>query len=80
MINGAALKVGDVYKAGAHIISVANTNAGKAVKVKGIVSRGDEPVLEVVSSFLYGRTFNDFHNTFELTRSPDYIIQSPAWA
>ncbi|KAJ3540249.1 hypothetical protein NM688_g6254 [Phlebia brevispora] len=78
MIDGAAaLKVGDVCKAEARIISVANTDAGKAVKVKGIVSRGDEPVIEVISSFLYRGTFNDFDNTFELTDSPDYVVELP---
>ncbi|KAG6910835.1 hypothetical protein DXG01_007150 [Tephrocybe rancida] len=75
MVNGARpLQVGDVCKAKARIVSVTNTDAGKVVKVKGHVYRGEEQVIEVVSAFLYRGRFTDFENTFETTEEPDYAV------
>jgi fatty acid synthase subunit alpha, fungi type len=75
MVNGAKpLKVGDVCKAEARIVSVTNTNEGKLVKVKGHVYREGSPVIEVVSAFLYCGCFSDYHNTFETTEDPDYLV------
>ncbi|KAG5646963.1 hypothetical protein DXG03_001686 [Asterophora parasitica] len=91
MVNGAKpLKVGDVCKAKAHIVSVTNANEGKIVKVKGHVYRGEEQVIEVVSAFLYRGRFVDYENTFETTEEPDYnvpletdaavgVLQSKEW-
>lgn len=76
LVNGASpLKAGDVCKAEARVVSVTNTDAGKTVKVKGFVSRDDQPVIEVVSSFLYRGRFTDFENTFELLEEPDYVVE-----
>ena len=69
------LKAGDVCKAEARIVSVTNTEAGKAVRVKGFVTRDGEPVIEVVSAFLYRGRFEDYQNTFELIEEPDYRVQ-----
>jgi fatty acid synthase subunit alpha, fungi type len=69
------LKVGDVCKAEARIVSVTNTDAGKAVKVKGFVTRDSQPIIEVVSSFLYRGKFEDYKNTFELLEEPDYLVE-----
>ena len=33
------------------------------------------PVIKVVSTFLYRGRFSDYHNTFETTEEPDYIIE-----
>ncbi|KAJ6512975.1 fatty acid synthase [Mycena sanguinolenta] len=75
MVDGAKpLQAGDVCKAEAHIVSVANTDAGKVVKVKGHVFRAGKPVIEVVSAFLYRGRFTDYENTFETTEEPDYIV------
>ncbi|CAK5268309.1 unnamed protein product [Mycena citricolor] len=75
MVDGAApLKVGDVCKAEANIVSVTNTDPGKVVKVKGHVIRDGKPVIEVVSAFLYRGRFSDYENTFETTEEPDYIV------
>ena len=71
------LKAGDVCKAEARIVSVTNTEAGKAVRVKGFVTRDGEPVIEVVSAFLYRGRFEDYQNTFELIEEPDYRVQVP---
>ena len=62
-------------QAEARIVSVTNTDAGKAVKVKGFVSCGGQPVIEVVSSFLYRGRLEDFNNTFEVLEEPDYIVE-----
>ncbi|KAI0342734.1 fatty acid synthase [Trametopsis cervina] len=76
LVKGAkALKAGDVCQAEARIVSVVNTDAGKAVKVKGFVTRDGQPVIEVVSSFLYRGRFDDFQNTFEVQEEPDYVVE-----
>ncbi|KAI0649410.1 fatty acid synthase [Trametes meyenii] len=78
LLDGAKpLKAGDVCKAEARIVAVTNSDAGKAVKVKGYVIRGDERVIEVVSSFLYRGRFGDFENTFEVFEEPDYVVELP---
>lgn len=69
------LKAGEVCKAEGRIVSVVNTDAGKAVRVKGHIIRDDQPVIEVVSGFLYRGRFTDFENTFELIESPDYVVE-----
>ena len=75
MIEGARpLQVGDVCKAEARIVSVTNTNEGKVVKVKGRVYREGKAVIEVISAFLYRGRFVDYHNTFETTEEPDYMV------
>ncbi|KAJ3749813.1 hypothetical protein EV361DRAFT_775337, partial [Lentinula raphanica] len=33
-----------------------------------------QPVIEVVSAFLYCGVFTDYENTFETTVEPDYIV------
>jgi fatty acid synthase subunit alpha len=53
---------------------VTNANEGKIVKVKGYVHRGKEPVIEVVSAFLYRGRFADYENTFETTEEPNYVV------
>jgi fatty acid synthase subunit beta len=68
------LRVGDVCHAEADIASFTNTDAGKVVKVKGHVYRAGEPVVEIVSSFLYRGRFTDYDNTFETTEKPDYLV------
>ncbi|KAF7965824.1 hypothetical protein HWV62_41719, partial [Athelia sp. TMB] len=76
MVDGAKpLRVGDVCKAEANIVSVTNTDPGKVVKVKGYVYRGEEQVIEVVSAFLYRGRFSDYENTFETTEEPEYIVE-----
>jgi fatty acid synthase subunit alpha len=75
MMEGATpLQVGDVCRAEARIVSVTNANEGKIVKVKGHVYRGTQPVIEVVSAFLYRGRFTDYENTFETTEEPNYIV------
>ena len=75
MVEGARpLQAGDVCRSEARIISVVNSNEGKVVKVKGYVRRLGQPVIEVVSSFLYRGRFVDYENTFEITEEPDYLL------
>ena len=68
------LQVGDVCRAEARIISITNSDSGKAVKVKGSVLRDGQAVLEVTSSFLYRGRFTDYINTFEIVDAADYAI------
>src|SRR4051812_773262 len=75
MVAGATpLKVGDVCKSEARIVSVVNAPEGKTVKVKGYVYRDSQRVIEVVSAFLYRGRFTDYENTFEMTEEPDYLV------
>ena len=72
-----ALEAGDACIADARISSVKNTDAGKAVQVKGRVFRDGKPIIEVSSSFLYHDCFSDFENTFETIDEPNYVIELP---
>jgi hypothetical protein len=75
MIEGAkALQVGDIGRPEARIVSVTNFSEGKIVKVKGNCCRNNQPVIEVVSSFLYRGRFVDYENTFDTTEEPDYLV------
>ena len=69
------LEAGDTCIADAHIASVKNMDAGKVVQVKGHVFRDGQPIIEVVSSFLYRGRFDDYENTFETVDEPDYVVQ-----
>ena len=75
MIEGAKpLQVGDICCPEARIVSVTNSSEGKIVKVKGHCYRNNQPVIEVVSSFLYRGRFVDYENTFDTTEEPDYLV------
>jgi len=75
MVEGAKpLQVGDVCRPEARIVSVTNSNEGKIVKVKGYCYRNNQPVIEVLSSFLYRGRFVDYENTFDTTEEPDYLV------
>ncbi|KAG8905251.1 3-oxoacyl-[acyl-carrier-protein] synthase [Tulasnella sp. 403] len=69
------LQAGDVCNAEARIISVTNTDSGKAVRVKGNVLRAGKPVIEVTSSFLYRGAFTDYPNTFEIVDESPYAVE-----
>ncbi|KAH7884386.1 hypothetical protein F5I97DRAFT_1968464 [Phlebopus sp. FC_14] len=69
------LESGDACIADARISSVKNTDAGKAVQIKGHVFRDGQPIIEVVSSFLYRGRFTDYENTFEIVDEPDYVVE-----
>ena len=77
--NGFQLLPGaETLEAGdACISSVKNTDAGKAVQVKGCVFRDSKPTIEVSSSFLYHDCFSDFENTFETIDEPNYVVELP---
>ena len=75
MVEGAKpLQVGDICRPEARIVSVINSSEGKIVKVKGHCYRNNQPVMEVVSSFLYRGRFVDYENTFDTTEEPDYLV------
>lgn len=75
MVDGVApLTAGDKCNAEARVVSVVNSDSGKAVKVKGFVLRDGEPVIEVTSSFLYRGRFTDYQNTFEVIDEVDYEV------
>ena len=55
-------------------LSLTNSSEGKIVKVKGHRYRNNQPVIEVVSSFLYRGRFVNHENTFDTTEEPDYLV------
>ena len=57
------------------VLAVINSTEGKIVKVKGHCYRGNQPIIELVSSFLYRGRFVDYENTFDTTEEPDYLIR-----
>jgi hypothetical protein len=68
MVGGAKLlQVGDICHPEARIISVTNSTEGKIVKVNGHCYRGNQSIIEVVSSFLYRGRFGDYENIFDTT-------------
>ena len=70
MVNGAKpLQVGDICRSEARIVSVTNSSEGKIAKVKGHCYRNNQPVIEVISSFLYRGSFVDYKNTFDMSSS-----------
>jgi fatty acid synthase subunit beta len=74
MIEGAkSLQVGDICRPEARVVSVTNSSKGKIVKVEGHCYRNNQPVIEVVSSFLYRGRFFNYENTFDTTE-PDYLV------
>ncbi|SCW01843.1 LAFE_0E08482g1_1 [Lachancea fermentati] len=76
MIPGAKpLEEGDVISSSAIVKSVVNQPTGKVVEVVGTLSRKNEPVMEVTSSFFYRGKYVDFENTFEKRTEPVYRIQ-----
>jgi len=91
LLNGARpLQLGDTCHAEARIVSVVNSDSGKAVKVKGYIIRDGQHVLEVTSSFLYRGRFTDYANSFEIIDEDMYevdltsdaeigVLQSKEW-
>ena len=66
MLPGAEpLKKGDALDTTARINAVINQDSGKMVEVCGTITRGGQPVMEVVSQFLYRGKYNDFGKTFQ---------------
>lgn len=70
-------KVGDTCTAEAEVLSVTNSDSGKAVTVTGTVLRDRIPVIEVHSAFLhmYRGRFSDYQNTFQVTEEPEYVVE-----
>jgi fatty acid synthase subunit alpha, fungi type len=78
LLNGARpLQLGDKCRAEARIVSVVNSDSGKAVKVKGYIIRDEQHVMEVTSSFLYRGRFTDYTNSFEVVDEDMYEVEYP---
>ena len=68
MLPGAEpLKKGDTVHTTAEVNAVLNQDSGKMVEVLGILHRDGQPIMEVVSQFLYRGNYTDFENTFQNT-------------
>lgn len=60
-----SLKTGDECATESEILCIRNTDSGKQIDVKAVVSCQSEPLIEIQSSFLIRGSFDDFCNTFE---------------
>lgn len=71
--------MGDIRRSEARIVSVTNSSEGEIVKVTGHRYCNNQPVIEVVSSFLYRASGSlvDYENTFDTTEEPDYPDRFP---
>jgi fatty acid synthase subunit beta len=61
------LKKGDTVHTTAEVNAVLNQDSGKMVEVCGTLVRDGQPIMEVVSQFLYRGNYTDFENTFQRT-------------
>ncbi|KAI9832727.1 MAG: beta subunit of fatty acid synthetase [Phylliscum demangeonii] len=76
MLPGAEpLKKGDVVSTTAQINAIINQDSGKMVEVCGTITRQGEPVMEVISQFLYRGTYTDYENTFQRKNERPWQVQ-----
>ncbi|KAI9138416.1 fatty acid synthase [Paraphysoderma sedebokerense] len=59
------LQESDICETVAEVVSIRNSDSGKAVKVKAVIHVESRPVMEVLSSFFIRGKFDDHQNTFE---------------
>jgi len=68
MLPGAEpLKNGDTVHTTAEVNAVLNQDSGKMVEICGTLTRDGQPIMEVVSQFLYRGNYTDYENTFQRT-------------
>jgi fatty acid synthase subunit beta, fungi type len=91
MLPGATpIKKDDVLDTTAEVNAVINQDSGKMVEVCGTITREGQPIMEVVSQFLYRGAYTDFENTFQrkmetpmrvyLSSTKDIaVLQSKEW-
>jgi fatty acid synthase subunit beta len=66
MLPGASpFKKGDVLDTSADVNAVVIQDSGKLVEVCGTITRNGQPVMEVITQFLYRGEYTDFDNTFQ---------------
>ena len=66
MLPGAEpIKRGDVLDTTAQVNAVINQDSGKMVEICGTITRAGQPVMQVITQFLYRGVYNDFENTFQ---------------
>lgn len=66
MLPGAEpIKRGDVLDTTAQVNAVINQDSGKMVEICGTITRGGQPIMQVITQFLYRGVYNDFENTFQ---------------
>ncbi|ORY41089.1 fatty acid synthase [Rhizoclosmatium globosum] len=67
VLSDVMIVAGDKIDTKAVINSITMNDSGKTVEVKATLSKGGEPVLEIISRFLYRGKFNDYENAFRRT-------------
>ncbi|KAJ3071925.1 3-oxoacyl-[acyl-carrier-protein] synthase [Podochytrium sp. JEL0797] len=64
MLSDVMMAAGDVIETKAIVNAITMNESGKTVEVKAVLSKAGEPVLEIISRFLYRGKFNDYENGF----------------
>lgn len=66
MLPGAEpIKRGDVLDSTAQVNAVINQDSGKMVEICGTITRAGQPIMQVITQFLYRGVYDDFENTFQ---------------
>ncbi|KAF7512381.1 hypothetical protein GJ744_001949 [Endocarpon pusillum] len=81
LINGAApLSSSDQIESSAEILSITNTDAGRVVEVEAVIKREGNPVLELVSQFLFRGSYVSFDVCFQKKVEPliEVTLNKPA--
>lgn len=73
--NTAVLRAGDIVQSKASVRAIYIEDAGKYVTVEGHILSRNEPVMKVISTFLFKGIFDDFQSTFKVTDEPDIIFE-----
>ena len=71
------LNGGDVLHSTSSIKCVYIEDSGKAVDVSAVIERCGKPVIEVLSTFLFQGTYQDFQNTFRLESQLYHCLCTP---
>jgi fatty acid synthase subunit beta, fungi type len=81
VINDAApLSSSDRIESSAEILSIMNGESGRVVEVGAVIKRGDLPVLELTSQFLFRGIYTNFDICFQKKIEPQMkvVLDSPA--
>lgn len=66
MLPGAEpIQKGDVLDTIAQVNAIINQDSGKMVEICGTITRAGQPIMQVITQFLYRGAYSDFENTFQ---------------
>ncbi|KAI9348018.1 fatty acid synthase [Obelidium mucronatum] len=75
VLSDVMMAAGDDIATKAIINAITMNDSGKTVEVKAVLSKAGEPILEIISRFLYRGKFNDYENAFRRTAETPIKVQ-----